>query len=144
MELQGSFDTIPAHDSISWDVKWIARKLPDSIAVRVGPQLLNFVNQAVAGLSTPTALQGRGRPSFFGIDYSEGRIRLDLIQASFLSLSLVNSQGREISRIHDGKLPEGVHEFSVSASVPKGVYWLVVRGSDHAILSQQRLVRLRN
>ena len=144
-ELQGSFDTIPANDSVSWDVRWVVRKLPDSVAVRVGASLLNFVNQTVSGLSTPTALQTRDEVSDgYALDYSGNHIALNLTNAANVSLSLVDPKGREVSRLHSGKLSSGSHSFSLNAHVSaSGVYWLILSGPSGEPLSRKAIIRFR-
>ncbi len=140
MELQGPFDTIGVADSVNWTVKWLVRKLPDSVTVGRNGPLLNFAAQMINASSPidsasflPVALYGNSRTPFFSMDYSDGRVRLSLSEASALSLSLVDSRGRELSRVYSGMLAEGSHDFLLNPALPKGVYWLILK---HAGVSQ--------
>ncbi len=143
MELQGSFDTIPANDSSTWDVKWFARKLPDSVSIGRNSGLLNFVNQVISG--SLTAIKISAAPSI-GFDGSHSFASLTLEKETLISLSLVNLQGREISRIYTGRLSAGQHRFSLNTEhLSSGVHWLVVRDlTNGQLLSQRMKVRLRN
>ena len=48
IEDQGAYTSIPGGDSISWQVKWYIRKLPEDIIGVSGEQkLLDFVNKTI-------------------------------------------------------------------------------------------------
>jgi hypothetical protein len=147
MEVQGSYDTIPAGDSIVWNMKWYVRKLPDSVTVAVGnPSIVNFVNKVLAG---PVSINGNAarsaRASSFQLGSAGRRISLDLAKNADVTLSLLNSSGREISRLHAGRLAQGRHEFALGAAMPKGVYWIVLKeASRPGILGMHKLVWLEN
>ncbi len=55
MEAQGPFAPIAANDSVSWDVKWYVRKIPDTLTVAVGnTAIVNYINQILgASPSSP-------------------------------------------------------------------------------------------
>ncbi len=144
MEAQGAYDTIKTNDSVSWDMKWLVRKLPDNVSVTLNnPQIVSYINQVLAG--STTALTQQSKAAGFEMKYSTREVTLDLREASSLSLSVVNIQGREIARLHSGKLSAGSHIFPLNQSgFPNGVNWLVIQDSKHRIVSQQMLVRLKN
>jgi hypothetical protein len=145
MEVQGSYDTIPAGDSITWNMKWYVRKLPDTTNIVVGNMaIVNLVTKVLAG---PVAVNGAATsaPSVFRLGSSGGRISLDLDKGLDVSLSVVSSNGREIGRVHSGRLSQGHHEFSLKAAMPKGVYWLVLKEAGQSgILGMRKLIWLQN
>lgn len=128
MELQGPFDSIAVGDSTTWDVKWLVRRLPDSISISPNAALLAFVNKVAAG---PVALTPKGaaasRP---GLTFANRRVGFELARASVVSLSLVDAGGRTVRDIYAGPARAGRHEFAVSAPTP-GIYWLTLKnGAD--------------
>ena len=75
MEAQGAYDVIKANDSVSWDMKWMVRKLPDSVAITVGnPSIVSFITKVVAtAVNTgPTSLTSSKNSSHAGfkVNYS--------------------------------------------------------------------------
>lgn len=146
MEVQGSYDTIPAGDSIVWNMKWYVRKLPDSVTVAVGnPAIVNFITKVISG---PVSINGASRsPSapHFQLGSAGRRVSLDLARNADVSLFLVNSAGREVRRLHAGRLAQGRHEFSLPAAMPKGVYWVVLKDAARpGILGMHKLIWLQN
>jgi hypothetical protein len=146
MEVQGRYDTIPAGDSITWSMKWYVRKLPESVVVAVGnPAIVTFVNQVVAG---PVSVNGASRASStpaFQLGSAGRRVSLDLAKNTDVTLSLVSSSGREISRLHSGRLTQGRHEFALSAAMPKGVYWVVLKDASRpGVVGMHKLIWLQN
>ncbi len=148
MELQGPFGAIAAGDSITWNVKWLIRKLPDSVVIGRTSSLLNFTQQmvnAAAAISTPTGVRNAGISHEDLIQYFGNRIYLNLKKNMNVSLILMDSRGQTLGQIHSGKLSEGRHEFTFSTSLPQGVYLLVVRDlSSNKVLSKQALPLLKN
>ena len=146
MEVQGSYDTIPAGDSTVWTMKWYVRKLPDSISVAVGnPAIVNFVNKVLAG---PVSLRGSASTpsaSFFRLGSNGNRISVDMDRTADVSVSILTANGRELSRVHSGRLTQGRHEFALKNSMPKGVYWVVLKeASQPGILGMRKLIWLAN
>jgi hypothetical protein len=107
---------------------------------------VNFVNKVLAG---PVSINGNAarsaRASSFQLGSAGRRISLDLAKNADVTLSLLNSSGREISRLHAGRLAQGRHEFALGAAMPKGVYWIVLKeASRPGILGMHKLVWLEN
>jgi hypothetical protein len=145
METQGAYDTIPTNDSVNWDMKWFVRKLPDSISASVGSSaLITYVAQ-VTNTTPPgtTAIsQFSITPAVFSsMDYTNGNVTLNLEKTADISLSLVNSQGQVINRLHSGLLSEGHYTFSMNSNVPKGIYYLVLKSSDLRAFNTKMIVR---
>ncbi len=125
MEVQGPYDTIPANDSVSWDMKWFVRKIPDTLTIAAGNQaIVDYIHQVLA---TPTAIRPVSSASNFSLRYTDRDVHLVLEQAATVSLALINSNGREISRLYSGRLTAGHHDFRFAEALPKGVYWLVLK-----------------
>jgi hypothetical protein len=125
MEVQGSYDTIPAGDSITWNMKWYVRKLPDSTAITVGnPAIASFVAKIVAG---PVSVNGEV-PARSGarLGLNGNRVSFELANAGQVSLTLVNAGGQVVQKIYEGTTRGGRHDFALKAA-PKGVYWLVLK-----------------
>jgi hypothetical protein len=146
MEAQGSYDTIPAGDSITWNVKWYLRKLPDTTTVAAFN--MNIVNTINAVLAAPVSVNGAVSAPVspaYRLGFSGNRVSVDLQKNADVSLSIVNANGREISRVHSGRLAQGHHEFALNASMPKGVYWLVLKDASRpGILGMHKLIWLAN
>ena len=145
MELQGAFDSIPAGDSLTWDVKWYVRKLPDSIPVTRNAALAAFVRQTISDGPVSVSSQVGSTTVGFRLGSTSRRISVDMDKGANVSLAIVNSNGREISRVHAGRLSQGHHEFALNSAMPKGVYWIVLKDANRpGILSMRKLIWLQN
>jgi len=81
----------------------------------------------------------------FQLGFSGNRVSIDMAKNADVSLSIVNSNGREINRLHTGRLAQGRHEFALNGSMPKGVYWLVLKDAARpGILGMHKLIWLQN
>jgi hypothetical protein len=129
METQGSYDTIPAGDSIVWNVKWYVRKLPDSTSLTVGNMsIVNYINSVITG-PVSIAPGVRLTQSSFGVN--DRRVSFELSAPGQVSLSLVGANGQVVQNIHSGAMRAGLHQFTLKPA-PKGVYWLVLKGASPA------------
>jgi hypothetical protein len=142
MELQSAFDSIAVGDSMTWDVKWYVRRLPDSIPVTRNASLLALVRKTVAGNTVSIRAQARASAGIFErMTLSSGRVGLTLDRDATVSLSLLDARGREVQSLHNGALQKGAHAFRIGA-VPHGVYWIVLRGANAEILEARMLPSL--
>jgi hypothetical protein len=141
MENQGSYDTIATNDSVSWDMKWFVRKIPDTLTVAVGnPAIVAYINQVLA--SGPTALQGRrDRATIGGMFLTGDRVAFTLEHNAAVSLSLLDARGAEVKRLHSGALEKGRHSFVIGA-IPRGMYLLVLRDEKSRVLETRMLPSL--
>jgi hypothetical protein len=139
MELQGAFDSIPAGDSLQWDVSWFVRRLPDNIAVTHSAELLAFTRATVAG---PTSILGTAsRRDVHRLAATSHRVTLMMATAGAETLDLIDARGALVQRLHAGTLPAGRHAFALAPSTPKGLYGLVLRGPGAKVLEARLLPR---
>ncbi|HEX2613827.1 MAG TPA: hypothetical protein VHO02_09555 [Fibrobacteria bacterium] len=142
MEAQGSYDTIKTNDSVSWDMKWYVRKLPDSISVTIGNvALVNYIRGVIG---VPTAINGRqAQASRAAVRLANvgNDIRLNLEKAASVSLVVMDARGSVVQRLHSGNLEAGSHAFRL-APAAKGLYWVVLRDARGKDLEVRSLPRL--
>ncbi len=88
MEVQGAYASIPANDSMTWEIKWLLRRLPADMKVEVGNKaLVDYVTATLA--AGPSALREK-RAS-----YGRGR---ELRERQKYFLSRFNLPGRRVDR----------------------------------------------
>jgi hypothetical protein len=142
MELQGAFDSIAVNDSMTWDVKWYVRRVPDNIPITRNAELLALVRNTV---NTPVSISDRGdRRSVASparLSLTGRGVNLNVTTPLTVSLELVNARGAIMQRLHSGLLQPGNHAFTVEAT-PKGLYWVVLKGADAGVLEARMLPRL--
>jgi hypothetical protein len=143
MELQGPFDSVAAGDSLTWDVKWYVRLLPDSIPVTINSSLLSFTRETVNGPSYITSLANR--PASQGasprLSAAGDRIALALDRPVTVSLEVMDARGAVVQRPHSGPLDAGESVFRITPAA-KGLYWVVLRDARGTILETRALPRL--
>lgn len=139
MEVQGAYEPVATNDSLSWDVKWYVRALPESITPAVGNQaLVDFVE----GVLNPTTSLRPGasalREPAARLRVATGVVSLTLRDAASLTLDVLDARGRVTTRLHAGALAAGAHAFHV-APAPQGVRWVVLRDA-HARVLDTRMI----
>ncbi len=139
MEAQGSYDSIPAGDSITWTMKWYVRKMPDTTTVAVGNMnIVNYINQVLAG---PVALRDAARSQVAaravpGLQVSGSLVTLSVPTDAMLSLSLVNARGETVRSLHSGPVAAGSRTFRLT-ELPRGAYRLVLKNSSGDVLTSR-------
>jgi hypothetical protein len=146
LELQGPYGTIPANDSVGWEVKWYARKLPDEIPVTRNAALVAFVEKTVAERSVAlrkNPIEGqRTINSSSQPEISLRRVanawRVELKAPSSLQISLRDAQGKEMANLFGGSMPAGTHELRLPKySLGKGAWIVVTDIPSGALLLRQ-------
>lgn len=139
MELQGPFDSIAVGDSLEWDVTWLVRRLPETIAIAPGTALLDFVKATVDSQVVsvrPDARVLRGAAT--RLDASAGRVSLALHEAAFVTVEVMDARGRITAHLHAGTLSAGTHAFRL-APATQGVQWVVVRDAQARVLGTRMI-----
>jgi hypothetical protein len=101
------------------------------------------LNGVVGVPETPVATAERVRVELLGAQPTThgARIRLTLGVAGDVDITLQNVAGRRIARIAGGTYEAGVHDFTVSAQMAPGVYFLVTRALGETRATRVVIVR---
>jgi hypothetical protein len=140
MEAQGSYDTIPAGDSIIWNMKWYVRKMPDSTNVAVGNMnVVNFINQVLSNIVSvrdAARSQGAFRGAVPGIRVAGSIVTLYVPVDAVLSLSVVNARGETLRSLHSGPVTAGSRVFRLTG-LPRGAHRLVLKNASGEVLASR-------
>jgi hypothetical protein len=136
LENQGAYASIAAKDSVTWKVKWYARKLPQNVVSAVGSQSLkNYIAKILAS-GTTNSFESKSQTSFVkvfpnpasGVLWLESGLKFD----SNACLKIYNLQGKLLlnqplvlgkTRVDISKLGLGYYIYSVqngAATVSNG------------------------
>jgi hypothetical protein len=140
MEAQGSYDTIPAGDSIMWTVKWYVRKMPDSTNVAVANMnIVNYINQVLAGqVSLRDAGTSAGRAHAARIGVTGSTVTLSVTAETVVSLVVVNARGESVRSLHSGPMTPGSRAFHLTG-MPRGAYRIVLKNASGEVLTSRLL-----
>jgi hypothetical protein len=140
MEMQGSYDTIPAGDSIMWTVKWYVRKMPDSTNVAVANMnIVNYINQVLAGpVSLRDAGPSVGRVHAPRLNVTGSTVTLSVSSEAVFSLVVVNARGESIRSLHSGPMTPGSRAFHLTG-MPRGAYRIVLKNAAGEVLTSRML-----
>lgn len=139
MEAQGSYDTIPAGDSIIWTMKWYVRKMPDSTNVAVGNMnIVNYINQIVNGtVSVRDAGRAQGAlRAVPGLQIAGNLATVSIPADGVFSLSVVNARGETLRSLHSGPISAGSRAFRLTG-LPRGAHRLVLKNGSGEILTSR-------
>jgi hypothetical protein len=126
LENQGTYTTIASKDSISWRVKWYARKLPASVKVSVGSvSLTNYIEAVLKREAPVTAINPIQNPRiriYPNPVSSRLSIESDLASGRAATLQIIDLQGRIVftktitqakTQLSIEKIPDGNYIYNL-------------------------------
>lgn len=142
MELQGPYSSIPANDSLAWEVKWFVRKLPDGVAVSRNRALADYVTQVISGSTTGVGPRPDDHDRFRFAQ--EGKtIRMRTFRPLEARVFLCDARGGGMTLVASGHMDAGWHAFAAPQGLPRGARWLIVRAAgDGSVLAKRLIVGL--
>jgi hypothetical protein len=142
MELQGPYSSIPANDSLAWEVKWFVRKLPDGVAISRNRALADFVTQVISGSATGlTAPRAeRQNPIRFALDGKSIRMRISRPMEA--RVFLCDARGEGMTLVAEGHWDAGWHGLAAPEGLSHGARWLIVRAAGGAVLAKRLIMGL--
>jgi hypothetical protein len=139
MELQGPYSSIPANDSLAWEVKWFVRKLPEGMAISRNRALADYVTQVISGSTTGLGPRPRYQDRFrFAVDGKT--IRMRVASPMEARIYLCDARGQGMALAAEGHWEAGWHAIASPEGLPPGARWILVRAAGSGAVLAKRLI----